>query len=236
MRTIGLLLLAAGMGCSTSASTATTASAPTPSTQGEELALTAPTPGHLETREAPDAALPEFDAEQLASLPEAPWSEAPLAVTQAPADLLAAWARAENRDWCAPIAPAALREVAARAHRLDGGWGVEFDQAGMPGVDEEGELCAECGRGTFGIAGTAMGVDDMMDTPAPSFADGSAADVAPVEGGVAAATIAIRGQGCVYQVWSFLGEEHLESLVGQLRFVAVQPRGDAQVAGLDLPF
>ena len=48
MRTIGLLLLAAGMGCSTSASTATTASAPTPSTQGEELALTAPTPGHLE--------------------------------------------------------------------------------------------------------------------------------------------------------------------------------------------
>ena len=105
MRTIGLLLLAAGMGCSTSASTATTASAPTPSTQGEELALTAPTPGHLETREAPDAALPEFDAEQLASLPEAPWSEAPLAVTQAPADLLAARRSASVNARSVPESP-----------------------------------------------------------------------------------------------------------------------------------
>jgi len=32
--------------------------------------------------------------------------------------------------------------------------------------------------------------------------------------------VADEGQSCLYQVWSFLGREHLEDLLENLRFVA----------------
>ncbi|HUP44897.1 MAG TPA: hypothetical protein VM779_05230 [Thermoanaerobaculia bacterium] len=38
-----------------------------------------------------------------------------------------------------------------------------------------------------------------------------AARTSPVDG--------IAGQECLYNVWSAHGEEHLESLIGQIRFV-----------------
>lgn len=233
MRTIPMCaaILAAACSSAPSASTAPTAGA----TAGGEgtLALSVPAPGHAPLREAPDATLPDFEAGQLASLPPAPWTEGQVAAGEAPAVVMA-WATAENRTWCAPLAPALANGVPARASELDGGWVVEFDQEGMPGVGADGEPCADCGRGVFGVAGTAMGVDEMLEAPAPSFADGSAVEV--VDDEVAAATVAIRGQGCVYQVWSFLGREHLESLLGQLRFVDTGRVRDEAVAGLDIPY
>ncbi|MCB9612103.1 MAG: hypothetical protein H6722_06565 [Sandaracinus sp.] len=215
--------LAAGLGCST-ASTTTTSSTQTPSVGGE-LAMA---PMTVAEREAPEAELPRFEADALASLPQAPWSDAATSPSAAPV-IAGAWASAENRGWCAPLAPTLAAN--ARATQLDGGWMVEFDEAGAPGVSEDGELCESCGRGTFGIAGTAMGVDEMMEAPSPAFADGSAADVSS-EDGVASATLAVPGQRCVYQVWSFRGESHLQELLGSLRFVSTPRTGDTQMADI----
>ncbi len=200
---------------------------------GDEVVVSLDVPT-IEEREAPESVLPTFDADMLAALPPAPWSAAPHAAEEVPA-IVMAWASAENRTWCAPLAPTTDAAISARVSDLDGGWLVEFDQAGMPGVATSGEPCENCGRGVFGIAGTSMGVDEMLEQPTPSYADGSATEVTPGEDNVAAATIAVPGQGCVYQVWSFLGSEHLESVLDDLRFVATDDAAPT-VAGLDIPY
>ncbi|MEM9073602.1 MAG: hypothetical protein AAGE52_34240 [Myxococcota bacterium] len=230
MKKIVFVAAALAAGCSSAPT------APTPSTTaGSEtsIALSAAEPGHADIREAPEASLPRFDADVLAELPSAPWSQGTVEIGTAPAVVMA-WASAENRGWCAPLAAPTGESVSARASDLDGGWVVEFDEAGQPGVDENGEACADCGRGVFGIAGTSMGVDEMLDEPTPSYADGSASEV--VEDGVAAATIAIQGQGCVYQVWSFRGRDHLNALVDELRFVNVSDLGADAIAEIGLPY
>ncbi|HEY8428326.1 MAG TPA: hypothetical protein VIL20_08125 [Sandaracinaceae bacterium] len=171
-------------------------------------------------------------------LPPPPWSEGPIASDRAPAPILMAWARAENRAECAPIAPHRLgagEGARARVAELEGGWAVEFDRPGMPGLTRDGRICDRCGRGVFGIAGTAMTPEELAgeesDVPPPTFADGSSLTIEPPAEGeqVAAATLTLRGQDCVYQVWSFLGEEHLRELVSSLRLVEV-PEGPARVA------
>lgn len=167
-----------------------------------------------------------------AELPAAPWAEAPLVAQTVPAPIVSAWEHAENRAQCAPLAPTALgagEGARPRVGELEGGWAVEFDRRGLPGIGRDGELCARCGRGVFGIAGTNLIPEDLVtedsdaDLPAPSFADGSHLSVEPPasDEDVAAAVITVRGQGCVYQVWSFLGEEHVRELVGSLRLVDV---------------
>ena len=109
-----------------------------------------------------------------------------------------------------------------------------FDQAGAPGVSESGDTCRRCGRSAFGVAGTSMPVDSLNDedtdaAPAPTYADGSFTEIVS-EDGVASATISVGGQGCVYQVWSFLGEDHLRGLIEGLRIVAVEPQAAADSA------
>ena len=103
-------------------------------------------------RSASDA---DLDAETLAALPPAPWSESPVDALHAPEALLRSWAFAENRGWCAPLASLSA-DGHPRAVELDGGFGVVIDVAGQPGVDDEGEVCDDCGTGTFGVAGTMM--------------------------------------------------------------------------------
>lgn len=185
--------------------------------------------------DAPDVA-PIADA---SALPASPWSDAPLGSEVVPSPILSAWEHAENRAQCAPLAPRALgagEGARARVGELEGGWSVEFDRRGMPGVGRNGEPCARCGRGVFGIAGTNLTPQDLVteeseaEVPAPSFADGSSLSIEPpLEGEqVAAATLTVRGQGCVYQVWSFLGEQHVRELVSSLRLVEVP--GPAHVA------
>lgn len=172
------------------------------------------------------------------TLPAAPWADAPLATRQVPRPLMTAWERADNRDWCAPLAPRSFGAgtgARARTSALEGGWAVEFDHRGMPGVGRDGATCESCGRGVFGIAGTGMTPEELVDVdsdaalPAASFRDGSHAEVEVSEGEqVAAATITVSGQGCVYQVWSFLGQAHVEELVRELRRVELPAaRGQA---------
>lgn len=164
----------------------------------------------------------EHGAADFSSLPPAPWASARLPLQTAPAAVVRAWRGAENRTWCAPVAPVSLEGARARTGEVEGGWMVEFDRTGAPGVLANGRNCARCGRAAFGIVGTSM-TPDQLDEAEPAFSDGSRTAIeAPTERGeAAAATITVTGQGCVYQVWSFLGEEHLHSLVDSLRFVDV---------------
>lgn len=226
-------ICAALVGCmQPTPSTTTAANEPVEfETTGDETAALDVSESMLVADEAIEAA----DASSLAALPAAPWAGDEIASADAPASLVSAWASAENSTYCAPLLPAnfGVEGVTARSSELHGGWAVEFDGRGMPGIRENGNTCTRCGRGVFGVAGTGMSPDEMVDmdaeVAAPSFNDGSTADVLAEEG-VASATITVQGQGCVYQVWSFLGEEHLQGLVNQLRFVTVEATGDSAVA------
>lgn len=145
--------------------------------------------------------------------PAAPWSAAPLAAADVPAPYLTRWRAAENRATCAPLAFAAPRpDAVARAATFGGGWGVAYDTPET--------------RSAYGVAGT--GVEPGPDTYDAwphrlLWADGSRAGYGP-EGGSGPKQLAylrVAGQDCLYNVWSMLGREHLEELLRQLRFVAV---------------
>jgi hypothetical protein len=203
MRTSSVFLIIFAMGCGTSAMNATAVSTAATS-RTEASAMMAP------------------------ALPDAPWQRERVARGAVPQELVAAWQRSENRDWCAPVAPRTLDGSSARTADYEGGWAIEFDREGLPGVARNGQACDNCGRGAFGVAGTAVRVDDEDPTEAEerAFRDGSRVrletsfDEESAESPTAnVATIKIAGQDCVYQVWSFVGEEHLEELIQTLRFV-----------------
>lgn len=161
-----------------------------------------------------------------APAPTAPWSAEHLAQPAAPRQLLQAWHRAENHGWCAPLAPTTLgagEGARARSGSYASGWSLEFDHRGSAGMTARGELCETCGRGSFGVAGTAMSVEeaqDLIGATATVMADGGRIDVQESsDDSSVVATIIVPGQDCVYQVWSFLGRAHLDALVSSLRIV-----------------
>lgn len=126
--------------------------------------------------------------------------------------MLQAWSRADNRDRCAPLAPASVNppEAEARIARFGGGWGVAWD---LPDR-----------RSAFGVAGTGVHADEPTYDEWPHrirWADGSRAGYGP-EGGSGPKLLAylvVAGQECLYNVWSHLGLEHLESILRSLRRV-----------------
>ncbi|MEM9188897.1 MAG: hypothetical protein AAGF12_06960 [Myxococcota bacterium] len=186
----------------------------------------APPPEVVEQAQADEAA--GFEAAD-PSLPEAPWAGAPVNSSEVADGLITAWQDAENREWCAPVAPTSIGEGRARVAEYSGGWSLEFDVRGQPGIRSNGRACGRCGRSAFGVAGTAMRVDeeDPVEAEEHRFRDGSFWRLEPNEeasgsGPVAlVASIKIRGQECLYQVWSLAGEEALLELVNSLRFVEV---------------
>lgn len=148
--------------------------------------------------------------------PSAPWSGPTLAPDEVPPAYHAAREEAENRDWCALLAfrdpPARESDVepTVRTAEFGGGWGVAYD---LPGL-----------RSAFGVAGTGVepGPDTYDDWPHHiRWRDGSRAGYGP-EGGSGPKQLAylrVEGQRCLYNVWSHLGREHLETLLEELRFV-----------------
>jgi len=235
-----LVLCATTMGCAST----TEVSSPTPelttqATTGAEATDTTLLADATALNALDDATGASTDT-SLASLPQAPWSGQPLEADGDNASVVHAWSLAENSTFCAPLSLSsdAIGDAHARTSSLAGGWAIEFDQHGAPGVRENGTTCAHCGRGTFGIAGTGMSPDEVFDIDddapvTPTFSDGSVVQVADVEEGVASATLTVQGQGCVYQVWSFLGQDHLDALLSHLRFVSVDaPHGDTAVASI----
>lgn len=161
-----------------------------------------------------------------------PWSADPLARDEVPPVLVDEWAASENRETCSALFPADVDALAddarARPAAFGGGWSLAWDLPDGPGRDAAGEYCEDCGRGAFGVAGT--GVAASPDEPRRwptviEYADGSLAgygiegDQPAGSGAPHLAYVAVYGEGCLYNVWSFLGAGHLEDLLGQLRYV-----------------
>lgn len=146
----------------------------------------------------------------------APWSGARLAPDAVPAALLEEWRNAENRATCAPLAPASLGVWSAaqpRAATFSGGWAVAWD---LPEV-----------RSAFGVAGTGVRASEPAYADWPyriEWTDGSSAGYGR-EGGTGEKWLAylrVAGQDCLYNVWSHVGRQHLESFLAQLRYVDVE--------------
>lgn len=146
-----------------------------------------------------------------------PWREPRLARAVVPAVYVREWSRAENRDRCALLAPRSLGGVTAatpRSANFSGGWAVAYDTADV--------------RSAFGIAGTAAeprGTTYSKWPFARDWDDGSSVGYGP-EGGTGPNQLAylrIDGQDCLYNVWSRLGQKHLEELIAELRFVEPAP-------------
>ena len=146
-------------------------------------------------------------------LPQAPWQKEPLAQEEVPPVYLDQWKKSENRSTCALLAPASLGKgegAEPRAANFAGGWAVAYD---TPQV-----------RSAFGVAGTGASASEPSYTEWPftrRWADSSSAGYGP-EGGTGPNQLAylrLPHQDCLYNVWSRLGREHLEHLIGQLRFV-----------------
>jgi hypothetical protein len=126
------------------------------------------------------------------------------------------WRAARNRQRCALLAPAPLPSMdanaTARAATFSGGWAVAYDHPDQ--------------RSAFGIAGTATnanesGIYDKWPHRI-TWSDSSSAEYG-LEGGTGPnwlAYVRARGQECLYNVWSRRGREHLEELLGSLRFVS----------------
>lgn len=167
------------------------------------------------------------------ALGPAPWGGAPLPAGAVPDLVVAEWTAAGNRAWCSmlfPEAPLSLQpEATLRSAEFGGGWGLAWDLPDGPGRSAGGEYCADCGRGAFGVAGidlAAGGVDLGIWEERLTWDDGSEAGYG-LEGTTAQALpgaphlayLVVSGQGCLHNVWSFLGEDHLRALIDQLRLV-----------------
>lgn len=145
--------------------------------------------------------------------PPAPWTAAALPESAVPPVYLEVWSSAANRDECRLLAFAAVEPPGAvpRPANFAGGWAVAYD---LP--DQ---------RSAFGVAGTGTTFtpDTYDDWPRRLvWADGSRAGYGP-EGGTGPNQLAylqVAGQECLYNVWSRLGVDHLERLLGALRFVS----------------
>ena len=162
----------------------------------------------------------------------APWSAPTLPESAVPRHLIEDWAKAENQMWCSalyPADPAALgADGVSRSAYFAGGWAVGWDLPDGPGRDAADGYCPDCGRSAYGIAGAGLtGTEDALAVwPSQiGWDDGSLAGFGleglqePGSGAPALAYLVIEGQGCLYNVWSFLGEDHLLDLLDSLRFV-----------------
>jgi hypothetical protein len=160
--------------------------------------------------------------------PPAPWSNAP--ISDVPQVLVDQWEAAANKTWCSALYPAgpADPDATIRTATFAGGWGVAWDLPDGPGREASGTYCADCGRGAYGIAGTglqAQGDEPTLWSAQLTWADGSIAGYGyegqadPGSGAPLLMYLLVNGDGCVYNVWSFLGEDHLLRLVDSLRKV-----------------
>lgn len=173
---------------------------------------------------------PEVTRAMAASDP-APWSDPPIAAGRARDVAVAIWGEAANREQARLVIPAdtLLPEGGQPrpANFGEGGWAVAWDSPGLPGVATDGTPCDDCGRGVMGIAAV-----DLI--PNPSFIRSSPVVLEWSDGGLMGyggppsgsqwiANFIVPGQRSTYQLWSYIGDDHLDYLITQLRFVAGAP-------------
>jgi len=178
---------------------------PAPTTSAEKERQQPPTP--IETRPAPPP--PEVEK---APPPAHSWGD-PVARATVPKVYLKEQAKAENKATCPLLVLTDLGDGAGaklRRANFGGGWAVAYDKPGQ--------------RSAFGIAGTGVEADGKgPEWPNQMiWDDGSSAGYGP-EGGTGPkllAYVTVKGAGCLYNVWSALGQEHLELLLRGARRVA----------------
>lgn len=237
----------------TAQSTATPAPSATPASPVPSATATAPSspsatvPAPTPTPNAPPATEPPVTA--------APWAGPTLPQAAVSSLLVAAW---NESDRAGPaLYPEGVEvlhpEATARRADFSGGWGLAWDRPDGPGRAIDGSYCADCGRSAFGVAGTRSDtvLDDLGGAPlgTVTWSDGSRAAwfyegfAAPASGAPLLAYLELPEYPVLYQVWSFLGEDDLMTLLGRLRLVeglgatgTVEQAGPAPWAGPALRF
>jgi hypothetical protein len=164
-----------------------------------------------------------------------PWAGSPIVSGAARTVAVAEWSVASSRSTARgllPEDPGLSPAAAPRRANFSGGWAVAWDDPGKPGSSASGAFCDTCGRGVVGVAGT--GSRGAQATVANStfpndvrWADGSEAKYG-WEGNDPSshqmlAYLYVAGQDSLYNVWSYLGQAHLEYLLSQLRYVQGAP-------------
>lgn len=162
-----------------------------------------------------------------------PWSGSPLVPGGRQVFLQVAmeeWNQAPNKETARLVMPAdlALSPVnVPRRSPVTGGWGVEWDDPGKPGVLPNGTFCDTCGRAVAGVLalGTAADRAAVLRSPLTvQWNDGSAVGYSTrAENRRFVANLFVTGQGSAYQVWSYRSQRHLEYVISQLRFVEGAP-------------
>jgi hypothetical protein len=173
--------------------------------------------------EEAEAIAPEAPADAGPPVSPPPWAGPPLAAADVPRVFRDEHRKAANRETCPLLVPTEV-EAGARPRRASfhGGWAVAYDKKGAPGSRPSGEPCASCGRSAFGVAGTGSEKGGGPEWPGNIvWSDGSRAGYG-LEGGQGPRMLAFverADAGCLYNVWSALGEEHLVALIESLRSV-----------------
>ena len=210
-----------GAGDESQSTEATIDDKPTSTTESasETTSTTAPIPG-ASTTAAPSTtsgeALPSSSG-------PAPWASAPLELSALPEVYRLEWAEAGQPDTCPFLAFAGLgpeaEAASIRRAEHDREMLVVWDNPDGPGHDRRGDPCPDCGRGVVGL-GTWQGYGDVVGPATIAWDDGSFANIAtlPSVYGVSA-RIQPAGADCMYQLWSHIGVEHVEYLIGRLRQV-----------------
>lgn len=172
-------------------------------------------------------------------LAEPPWAAESLGQTEVPAVLIEQWGKADNRGTCAALVPLGGVEGATpRGATFAGGWAVAWDAPGGPGMRADGTFCEDCGRSAAGVAGAGTPVEESIVRSWPDvieWRDGSVAGYGnegqisdlpvtdPVTAGAVSPTklafLAVRGQECLYNIWSRRSEAELLDIIDRLRFV-----------------
>jgi hypothetical protein len=161
-----------------------------------------------------------------------PWDRPPLAQEAVSEVLVAEWNDAVSA--CSalfPSDPAVIPWDASIRSADFGGdsWAVAWDMPDGPGREPTGAYCANCGRGAFGVAGVGgievEGDEHLIWPDQLSWDDGSKAGYGfeglaePGSGAPLLMYLLVKDEACLYDVWSFLGEEHLLALTSSLRRV-----------------
>ncbi len=142
-----------------------------------------------------------------------PWTAKAIKSGSIPEVYYAQWYKAKNQNTCALMVLSTankMREAKPRRADFSGGWAVAYDTPKT--------------RSIYGIAGTgsvALSFDHAKVFPnILRWSDGSYASYG-LEGGTGPgylAYVTVAGQGCAYNIWSKVSQEHLEGLLTGLRF------------------
>jgi len=176
----------------------------------------------------------------------APWTGPALLASEVASAFFDEWNEDLGTTACPMMAftdlgPEGEGAVARRANG-DGALMVAWDLPEGPGRYGSGDYCADCGRGAFGtsVSRQEMLLNQQQWNPTLRFEEGSrvwifpelSSDLAadrivhldPETGALApeayeALIEVAEDPGCLYRVWSSYGPDHVEYLVGQMRYV-----------------